>query len=49
MDYKSKIMQWNCRGPKPNYNEILMLLTLMKPSVFLSSRNLLKTLRQYII
>ena len=42
MDYKSKIIQWNCRGLKPNYNEILLLLTLMKPSVFCLQETFLK-------
>ena len=28
------ILQWNCRGIKPNYNEILLLLNKHKPSVF---------------
>ena len=42
MDYKSKIIQWNCRGLKPNYNEILLLLTIMKPSVFCLQETFLK-------
>ena len=42
MEYKSKIKQWNCRGLKPNYNEILLLLTLMKPSVFCLQETFLK-------
>ena len=42
MDYKNKIIQWNCRGLKPNYNEILLLLTLMKPSVFCLQETFLK-------
>ena len=27
MDFKYKIIQWNCRGLKPNYNEILLLFS----------------------
>ena len=34
MDFKNKITQWNCRGLRPNYNEILLLLSLLRPSVF---------------
>ena len=26
MDFKHKIIQWNCRGLKPNYNEIYICL-----------------------
>ena len=33
MEFKNKIIQWNCRGLKPNYNEILLLLSLLRPSV----------------
>ena len=29
MELTSKIIQWNCRGLKPNYNEVLLLLTLV--------------------
>ena len=29
MDFKTKIVHWNCRGLKPNYNEILLLLSLL--------------------
>ena len=32
MDKKS-IIQWNCRGLKANYNEVLILLSLFSPSV----------------
>ena len=32
MDKKS-IIQWNCRGLKANYNEILILTTLRSPTV----------------
>ena len=34
MQLKSKTIQWNCRGLKPNYNEVLLLFTLVRPSVF---------------
>ena len=33
MDKKS-IIQWNCRGLEANYNEILILTTLLSPTVF---------------
>ena len=33
MVFKHKIIQWNCRGLKANYNELLLLLTLLRPSV----------------
>ena len=32
MDKKS-IIQWNCRGLKASYNEILILMSLFSPSV----------------
>ena len=32
MDKKS-IIQWNCRGLRANYNEILILMSLFSPSV----------------
>ena len=34
MGSKHKIIQWNCRGIKPRYEELLLLLTLLRPSVF---------------
>ena len=34
MDFKHKIVQWNCRGLKPNYNEVLLLLSEYEPSIF---------------
>ena len=34
MDFKHKIMQWNCRGLKPNYNEVSLLKSEYNPSVF---------------
>ena len=42
MDFKTKIVHWNCRGLKPNYNEILLLLSLLKPSVFCLQETFLK-------
>ena len=41
MELTSKIIQWNCRL-KPNYNEVLLLLTLVRPSVFCLQETLLK-------
>ena len=43
MDFKHKIIQWNCRGLKPKFDEISLLVTQQKPSVFLSSRDFFKT------
>ena len=34
MDFKHKIKQWNCRGLKPNYNEVSLLISEYNPSVF---------------
>ena len=31
---KYRLIQWNCRGIKPRYEELLLLLTLLRPSVF---------------
>ena len=42
MDKKS-ILQWNCRGLKANYNEILILTTLHSPTVFCLQETFLKT------
>ena len=41
MDKKS-ILQWNCRGLKANYNEILILTTLLAPSVICLQETFLK-------
>ena len=30
---KKSIIQWNCRGLRANYNEILILMSLFSPSV----------------
>ena len=27
MDIKHKIIQWNCQGLKPNYNEVYLLIS----------------------
>ena len=42
MDFKNKIIRWNCRGLKPNYNEILLLLSLLRPTVFCLQETFLK-------
>ena len=43
MDFKHKIVQWNCRGLKPNYNEVSsILLSEYKPSVFYFQESFLK-------
>ena len=42
MDKKS-IIQWNFRGLKANYNEILILTTLLSPTVFCLQETFLKT------
>ena len=34
MDFKNKIIQWNCPGLKPNYNEVSLLISEYNPSVF---------------
>ena len=38
----SKIIQWNCRGLKANYNEILLLLSEYNPSLMCISETFLK-------
>ena len=43
MNSNHKIIQWNCRGLKSNYNEILLLLSLLSPSVFCLQETFLKT------
>ena len=42
MDFKHKIIQWNCRGLKPKLDEISLLLTQQKPSVFCLQETFLK-------
>ena len=39
---KKSIIQWNCRGLKANYNEILILTTLLSPTVFCLQETFLK-------
>ena len=43
MDFKHKIIQWNCRGLKPNYNEVSLLIFEYYPSVFCFQETFLKT------
>ena len=41
MDFTHKIIQWNCRGLKPNYNEVSLLIceyniiniTVLRPTI----------------
>ena len=42
MDYKHTIIQWNCRGLKPKFDEISLLLSQQKPSVFCLQETFLK-------
>ena len=42
MGSKHKIMQWNCRGLGPRYEELILLLTLLGPSVFCLRETCLK-------
>ena len=42
MDFKHKIIQWNCRGLKPKFDEISLLVTQQKPSVFCLQETFLK-------
>ena len=45
----NKILQWNCRGIKPNLNELLILISLLNPAViclqetFLQDENVFRT------
>ena len=39
---KHSIIQWNCRGLKANYNEVLILLTLLGPNVLCLQETFLK-------
>ena len=45
MDFKHKIIQWNCRGLKPNYNEVSLLISEYNPSVFCFQETFLKPWR----
>ena len=42
MDFKHKIIQWNCPGLKPNYNEVSLLISKYNPSVFCFQETFLK-------
>ena len=42
MDFKHKIIQWNCRGLKPNYDEVTLLISEYNPSVFCFQETFLK-------
>ena len=42
MDFKHKFIQWNCRGLKPNYNEVSLLISEYNPSVFCFQETFLK-------
>ena len=42
MGSKHKITQWNCRGLELRYEELLLLLTLLRPSVFCLQETYLK-------
>ena len=42
MDYKHNIIQWNCRGLKTKLDEISLLLSIYKPSVFCLQETFLK-------
>ena len=43
MDNTNTIIQWNCRGLKANYNEILILTSLYSPSIICLQETFLKT------
>ena len=40
--FKHKIIQWNCQGLKPNYNEVSLLISIYNPSVFCFQEAFLK-------
>ena len=42
MDFKHKIIQWNCRGLKPYYNQAPLLMSEYNPSVFCFQEPFLK-------
>ena len=42
MDFKHTIIQWNCQGLKPNYNEVSLLISEYNPSVFCFQETFLK-------
>ena len=43
MNSNHRIIQWNCRGLRSNYDEILLLLSLLSPSVVCLQETFLKT------
>ena len=43
MDFKHKIIQWNCPCLKPNYNEVSLLISEYNPSVFCFQETFLKS------
>ena len=42
MDFNHKIIQWNCRGLKPDCNEVSLLISKYNPSVFFFQETFLK-------
>ena len=42
MDFKHNIIQWNCRGLIPKFDEMYLLLSQNKPSVFCLQETFLK-------
>ena len=42
MDFKHKIIQWNCRGLKLNFNEVSILISEYNPFVFCFQETFLK-------
>ena len=42
MNFKHKIIQWNCRGLKPKFDEISIILEQQKPSIFCLQETFLK-------
>ena len=42
MNFKHSIIQWNCRGLKPKFEEISLLITSQKPSIFCLQETFLK-------
>ena len=44
---KHRILQWSCRGIRPRYEKLLLLLTLLRPSVFCLQETYLKPDKNY--
>ena len=42
MDFKHNIIQWNCRGLKPKFDEISLIISQQKPSIFCLQETFLK-------